>query len=337
MAGYYRMQPEGELLGKLLSKARLTTPEKVGVLGDLGALVRAGKLPYADVLRYVPAFAQDRSRHVVQATLNIVGGLHGQGLVPASQRAAYAAFLRDTYGKQARALGVTEKPGEDEDTRLLRASMIPLLATDGEDKQLAAQARALADRYLVDRKAVSPDMVGPVLRVAAYHGGRAFFEKLRDAASKEKDQVHRRRLFAAMSDSSDPAVLKEALALTLSDKFDPRETVFPIVFGSLEEPAHRGLVYGFVRENFDQLVERLPRDVGGNLAHVGSALCDESKRKEVEAFFGERAARFTGGPRKLAQALERMRLCATFRQSQGPSVEQFLQSTTHKPGMVGPK
>jgi len=44
----------------------------------------------------------------------------------------------------------------------------------------------------------------------------------------------------------------------------------------------------------------------------------------VEAFFRERAPRYPGGPRLLAQTLERITLCAAFKDRQQASLAAFL-------------
>ena len=41
-------------------------------------------------------------------------------------------------------------------------------------------------------------------------------------------------------------------------------------------------------------------------------------------FFAERVARLPGGPRKHAQAMESLRICAAFRAAQAPAVARFF-------------
>jgi len=334
-SGYYRASAEGPLFQKLLMQAKLTAPERLGVLNDVSALVRAGKLPLGEVLTYLAPFAKDSNRYVVQASLSLAGGLREQYLVSAGTRAAYGAYLRGLYGQRARALGFTEKPGEDEDTRLLRVRLVPLVADEGEDAVLVSEARTLAERWLADKKAVSADLLRPVLDVAAAYGDRAFFDKLVEAARQEPLQAERLKLFGALGSFRSQELSNAALGLLLEDTFDVRETFFPLLFGPLGNVETRSLPYAFVRNNYEKLVSRLPRDWGGRMASVGSALCDDEHQAEVASFFGAHASRFTGGPRNLAQSLENMRLCSTYRKAQAPSVEAFLRASAVKGGRVG--
>ena len=337
-AGYYRTLLSSDLLARLLKDGfrRLSVPERIATVTDMAALSRAGRLPYAEVLRHVPRLAQDPSRHVVQVVANLAEGVRASGLVSPAQRPRYAAFIRHAFGARARALGWTEKPGEDEDTRLLRARLLTLVGDEGEDPKVGAQARALALAWLVDRTAVSPNLVEPVLQLAAATGDQALFERFLQAAKQEPDRTDRQRLLRALGNFRRPELAQAALGLLLDSAFDPRETS-RILREVTQEPALRPLAYTFLKDNFDALVARLPRDAPASFPWVGASLCDEEARKDVAAFFAERSTRFTGGPRVLAQALESMRLCTAFRNSQGPGVEQFLKDFESRPAVPRPR
>lgn len=105
--------------------------------------------------------------------------------------------------------------------------------------------------------------------------------------------------------------------------FEPREVV-KLLSGAASHPEGRGLAYQFVKQHFDELVAMLPRDAGSNLARVASGFCDEPARADAEAFFTGRSTRYVGGPRVLAQTLERITQCTRLRQFQGEALARFL-------------
>ncbi|WP_394839837.1 M1 family metallopeptidase [Pendulispora rubella] len=325
--GYYEVRYEGELLQKMLSdgaKKSLTAPEKVSLLYDLGALVQNGKVSYADVLAAVPKLAGDPSRSVALATVELVAGLRDSEMFPAELRPAYARFIRETYGARASKLGFAARPGEDDETRLLRQSLVSLVADQGEDANLRAQAKKLAVRWLDERKGIDADMVETVLGIAAKAGDRALFDRALAAARKTADRRQRSEILAAMGQFRDPEVVRAALPLTLSDDFDARESS-TLLWGAVGSPATRQLAYDFVKQNFDALTARLPRNAGAQLARIGSSFCDDAHRADVESFFRERSTRYMGGPRILAQTVESVKLCSAYRSVQAPNVANFLQ------------
>jgi cytosol alanyl aminopeptidase len=326
-SGYYRTLLGGDLLARLLKNGgqALTVPERLGVIGDMSALVRAGRILYGDALGFVSKLAQDPSRYIVQATIGLVASLRDQQMFPDSERPKFARFIRDVFGKQAHKLGWVPKKSDDEDTRLLRSSLLPLVADQGEDASLVSEAKKLALSWLEDHHSVDPDIVDAVLEISAYTGDREWFDRLHAAASAEPDPADRRRMLSAMGNFRNPELARSAMALTLTDAFDARESM-RLLYGATRSPQTRPIAYEFVKTNFDALAARLPRDAPAGFPGYGAALCDDEHRADVESFFKERAPRFAGGPRILAQALEGMKLCAEFRKKQGPSVARFLAS-----------
>ena len=297
--------------------------ERIGAVSDMSALVRAGRIPYAEALALCPKLATDKNRFVVEAAINLVAGLRDSQLVPKAQIPAYAHFIRQVFGPQAHKLGWVPRPGEDEDTRLLRNVLLPLVSDQGEDSQLNAQAKQLAAAWLKTRKGVDPEVVQDVLELAAKDGNRALFETLHQQASKEPDRLVRHQILAALGSFGDRELTRAAMDLTLGNEFELREAM-PVIWRATIRPATQPVAYEFVKHNFDTLVGKLPRDAGAFLPFIGVPLCDEGSRADLEAFFKDRSGRFTGGPRMLSQALERMKLCIAFRKAQTPSIADFF-------------
>jgi cytosol alanyl aminopeptidase len=335
-AGYYRASISADRLDALFRDAdrTLTVKERIAAVGDLNALVRAGKVPYAEALARIARLARDPDALVVEATLAVTGGLRDGNLVPPAQEAAYARFIRDTYGPRARQLGWRPRDGEDDDTRVLRAELVPVVADEGGDAELQAEARRLADARLVDRSAVAPEMVESVLRVAARSGDRALLDKWLAAVRREPEVTERRRLFVAMGAFRDPDVLQQALAIALKGDFPPRES-WAVISGASAPPENHALVYHFIKTHFDTLVAQLPRDTAASFPSYGAAVCQESAIPDVESFFRPRASAFVGLPERLDQSLERLRLCIALGRAQGPSVARFLEGYAAETGSAG--
>jgi alanyl aminopeptidase len=326
--GYYRTLYRGGLLDRLLSDGgrHLTVPERIAVLDDVAALVKSGDVPMTQALGLVPRFSTDPDRHVVSSTVSIAADLDYYDLVPDRLRPHYARFIRAMFGQRARDLGWAPKPGEDEETRLLRRRLVPFAAEDGEDRTLIEEAGRLARRWLKDRRAVDPEMVEGVLRVAAQNGGRRLFEQFYQAAKRAQERRERRRLLAAMGSFRDPAIVRSALALLLNDAFDPRESI-SLLWAPMANHETRALPYEFVKQNFDALMAKLPRDGGAaaGLPMVATAFCDAEHQAEAREFFKERMEKITGGPRNLEQAIEQIGACIAIRSSQQAAVAEFLE------------
>lgn len=329
--GYYRVAYSASMLQKLLGAVveHLSLPEKVGLLGDVYALVDSGDVPASDALPLAPRFANAPEHEIVDATKQIsalaVSRSVPDGLLPKGRQ-----FIRDVFGERARRLGWKVVEGESEDTRLLRQALVPFAAREGRDEALIEDARRLARAWLQDHSVVDFGLAGAVLSTAAMAGDRSFFDALVAALASEQDHKSRQAIFSALGSFESPALARAAMQLFLTGNYDAREAFFPWLFGPLKYRGTQTLPFEFVKANLDAIVARLPREVGEDfatsLASVGGGFCDASGHAQVEEFFRGRVKEYTGGPRRLAQVLETIDSCGSVSARIGPALAQFLRS-----------
>ena len=131
--------------------SHLSVAERVGVFGDVDTLASEGEISAQVALALVPEFSEDPDWHVVQTTAGIAALLKG-GSVPANLREKGVRFISQEFGEKALALGWLAKPGDTEDTRLLRQKLVPFVAGTGEEKALIEQAEMLARQWLATRR-----------------------------------------------------------------------------------------------------------------------------------------------------------------------------------------
>ncbi len=329
--GYYRVLYKGSLLGKVLAEGgkHLTASERVATLSDVAALARSGDVPMATALSLVPVFANDPERPVVESIQRIAAAPRDL-LVTDEMRPRYRRFVSDAFGARARALGWKPKPGEDEDTQLLRETLVPFTANEGDEPALVAEANRLAKAWLKDRSAVDPLLATAVLDVAARRGDLELFQAYLAEARKASDRRERTRLLGALGLFRDPSVVPVALNLVLSPDFDPRESN-AILREEATNRETRQEAWAFLKANFDKLAARLPRESPARFPMLASGFSDAEHRADVEAFFKDKAPKYMGGPRYLAQTLEQIQLRAALKALQQESVSDFLMRYEPRP------
>jgi alanyl aminopeptidase len=330
-SGYYRVLYAGSLLGKVLADGgkHLTAGERVATLSDVAALARTGDVSMATALSLVPAFANDRDRPVVESVQRIAAAPRDL-LVTDAMRPRYRRFVSEVFGARARALGWKAKPGEDEETQLLRETLVPFVANEGDEPALVADAMRMANAWVKDRGAVDAEMVTAVLDVAARHGDMELFQSFLAEARKATNRRERTRLLSSLGLFRDPSVVPAALRVTLADAFDARESVVILreVASSRET---RPEAWAFLKANFDRLTARLPRESPARFPSLAAGFSDGERRADVEAFFRDKAPKYMGGPRYLAQALEQIQLRAAQKSAQQESVNDFLSHYEPRP------
>jgi alanyl aminopeptidase len=329
-AGYYVTDLAGDLRTKIFANPKaLPLNEDLGLLADVTMLVDNGSLPAGEALALLSKIDPARNRHLTRAAL---GGFRQAGLlqtirldaVPDAMRPQWAKYIQKLFGAQARKLGIAPKAGEDDDVRLLRPLLIGIVGDDGRDKEIIAESKKLALRWLEDKKAISPEMQTTVLNIAAHHGDAAFYDKLLALAKQSKQAKERGEYLEALGMFRDPELQKRNREIVLSDAFDIRE-VGTLAFGGINDDTSREAMWTWFKANYDAYVGKLPEPSRGFVIRIGGGFCDEAHQKEVQDFFGERIKAIRGGPRTLKSVTERIGSCARLRAAQQPSVLAFLK------------
>jgi alanyl aminopeptidase len=316
---YFRVDYKGRAQRQAVNRT-MSIADTAAAIGDLEALARNGALELDAVLTRMQPLAAHRNRDVAQSLISAFSQL--RPLVPDGLRQNWQRWLSKLFARQARVLGFAARAQDSDDTLRLRPTLLEFLASDGNDPALHAQAASLASRWLEDRNAVDGTMVETVLQAAARRGDRGLFDRLL-AAIPAAPRRERRSLYAALGSFGDPAIARSALALVLDPAHDYRDAS-QIAWTLSNTPDGSALVYAFMKANFDALVARAPRDAAAFFPYWGGGFCSEAGRADAEEFFRERAPRYTGGPRILAQTLERITLCAAFKERQQASFANFL-------------
>jgi hypothetical protein len=115
----------------------------------------------------------------------------------------------------------------------------------------------------------------------------------------------------------------------LTDHFDVRQAFYPLMFQPLKNRETADIPFEFVREKWDQLMDKLPHEVGSDYAaalpSVGNAICDPGMERQYVSFFQDRVQRYAGAPRTFAQTREAIGICIAQKDEIGPSVANFLR------------
>ena len=311
--GYYRPVYAPGGLAALLAQSGLPVAERLAALDDAQGLAEAGDLPLAEMLALAEAQAGQADRRVVEQAAAVLAA--ARPLIAPAQQADYAARWQRALGQRARSLGWLPRPEDSDDHALLRASLVPRLAELGQDEALRGQAAAIARRWLADRGSLPIAQREAVLQAAALAGDEALYEALQAALLASSDRPERQDLLQALGHFRDPALAGRARQLLLNPQLDIRESRGPLMRAQAADAATRQELLRFVQAQHAALVQRLGRDEPAWLPSPFGRACSADEARQIEAVFLPQAARFQGGQRALAQALEAVRLCSAWREA----------------------
>jgi len=339
--GYYRLQLEGTLRDRLIRSRALDDAEVVGLLGDTEALGRGGALPRATGLALAARYARAREHHVSDTAVRLA--TVQEEYLPGRLAGDYKAWVRRTFGFRALELGFTDRPGEDDEAKLIRPELVTFVARRGEDPKLIAEARSISDRWLgrcegsarcegrAGLGGIDPETLWGVMEVAGKSGDARFHDRLAGRLDQTTDLRERGWLLDGLASTRDPALLDANLALATSGKLNPAELTRllsgqryrredpPADWG----PARMQLMAG-VGTRWDALTQLLPRGGVAALFKLARSSCSSEERARAEEVFRPHVDSVLGGPRLLAQAEESLDLCIAQKQREVPSLQQFF-------------
>jgi aminopeptidase N len=322
--GYYRTEYPTATLGTIARDVQrtLTAPERLSLLGDEWALVRAGRHTASDYLTLAAGFGGERSSGVVDELTDHLEDLHG--IAAAEDRPAFEQFVRTLLQPALGEFGFDARPDDSEERQEVRATLIRALGLIGRDEAIATQARAVVQQALAEGEPLEPTVASALVSVAASVGDEALWDALDRSARTAASPGERERYLFALARFSDPQLIDRSLKLALSDDIRSQDTL-RFLSRLLANPSATTRTWEFVKRNWKELQSKLSVSYGGATLASGLAnLCDPALRNDVQRFF--KANPLPGGDRVLDPALERISACIAVRQKQGPAIARWLST-----------
>jgi aminopeptidase N len=320
--GYYRSDYSPEMTAKLTGVAEkaLTPEERIMLLGDEWALVRAGQHPIGQYLDLAAGFQADRNRQVVQSFLGPLNTI-GQNLVSDADRETYRVWLRNFLRPMLVEFGWQPKPGESDEVRELRPSILGALGYSARDPEVLKKASELAQQYLQDPASVDPNVAGVVLRLAAIQGDAKLYDAYAAQLQQAKSPEQYYRYLGAITQFRDPALAERTLNLMLSGQVRTQDMLGGF-FGVLSNPDTRELAWNYFKAHWPE-IEKTSGGLGMAFGGMAGVFCSADARQEVQQWFA--AHPDPGGPRSLRMGMERLNDCVRFKDSQGANLSNWLK------------
>jgi aminopeptidase N len=322
--GYYRTAASPEMIRKLASEiGKLAPPERMVVLSDELALVRAGRHDVGSLLDLAAGFGQERTADVM-ATLESVLSTVDHNLTTAETKVPFRGWVAKLVSPALAEVGMTLRPSDPDDTKALRATLVSLAGETARDPKVIARARDLVREELAKRGSVEPTLFRVVVDLAALEGDAALYDQYLARSKAATDPEERYRFLYPLTSFPDPALVRRTMDLVVSPEVRSQDAKL-VIARMLGNADTRDLAWTLVRERWAEIQKKTGEFVG-NTAIVGSlgTFCEAGKADEIEKFFATH--KVPDATRTLQQSLEAIRSCARFAQAQSPKLALWLKA-----------
>jgi puromycin-sensitive aminopeptidase len=305
--GFYRVSYDAEALSALgRNVGKLAPAERIGLLADEWALVRAGLRPIGAFLDLASAFRAEQDHAVLDELVGRLATVESRLLDP-QIRSRFQDFVAKLLGPALEVEGWDARPNETDAQRLRRAALVRALGLVARDPGAVAEGSARLERFLAgDRSALEANLHEAAVVMAARSGDARRFEALKARFAAEPDPAFQRRYLVALAMFEDPALAARGQELAFGDQV-PLQDTSSFIAGLLGNRTARDAFWRTLRDRWDAVQKR----VGGApmlLRRVVEAVGQLPERRhlnEASAFFKERD--IPAAKQATAQTLERMR------------------------------
>jgi puromycin-sensitive aminopeptidase len=322
--GFYRVDhaaPDRAVLS--LHLAELRPEERIALLADEWALLRAGDRAPEPFLDLLAAFAGEQDRAVLDELVGRLGVVEHRLLDPGARtrfRALAASLLRPGLER----VGLDAAAGDDGEARLRRAALVRGLAVVARDPAISAALVARLDRFLGgDRGALEPNLHDAAVAVAARDGDEARFAQLRRLAREEKDPALLRRYRMGVALFEAPGLVGQSVEIPFGDEV-PLQDLASFAGALLGNRAAARPFWERLRDRWGTFQARLG-DAPLMLRRVVEGLGSLTTRPELEearAFFA--AHEVPAARQAISQTLERLAQDVELWERVGPAVAAWL-------------
>jgi alanyl aminopeptidase len=325
-AGYYRFAlDEAGWTALAAEVAALPAAEALATVDSLDAAFRAGAASaeaYVGGLRALLGHPSWEVAEIIADRLEKIVEILDENQLE-SVKPYLAAMVRDRYASLAGA--------QSEGEVLLRAELARFLAIVAEDPEIRGDMTALAAERIGVRGApdwsrIEPDLLSTTLSVGVQELDARFFDALLEEALGSNDPTFRREALGALARVEDPALAARFRDTIVSQRLRGREAVNAVA-RQLARDDTEAATWAWIQQNAEAVIEVAPETFRSRyITALGVQFCSTERSAEFAEFIVGHADLLPGYERNLAQAQEKIALCAALRAASADALSAALTS-----------
>ncbi|AEJ41873.1 putative peptidase M1, membrane alanine aminopeptidase [Sulfobacillus acidophilus TPY] len=297
--GFYRVSYDPALWTAVLRhRDEMTALERLSLVDDAWALVQAGEVSLSHMLPLWRALPDEEDPDVWGTASRPLGFLD-EWVLP-DERVQVQALVRAVARPVLDALGWDPAESDDVQRRRLRATVIRLLGTVGEDPAVRDRARALLMAHWEGTFLVSPELLTPLAHVVASFGDEADWEAMYRRYREATTPQDEKRYLYALSGFTKPELIRRTLDLYHSSEVRTQDGA--IALGQLLANRHaRRVTWQSLEARWDELLEKYPKMIEHILSPI-ALVVDRDLAEEMRAWLKTHPV--PQAARHIAQTLE---------------------------------
>ncbi|MGI4852861.1 MAG: M1 family aminopeptidase [Janthinobacterium lividum] len=322
--GFYRTSYDDASVKTLLAAApQLRAPERILLVGDRYALLRAGQGTVGSYLDLVAALKGDPNAYVLDQSLSGYRSIRDR-VATETQTKQLGAWIRQQFGPVYASMG-TGKPGESLAEARRRAILFNLLG-GADDPATVAEAKQIAQKALAGDTTTDPEMKRAAVNIAADHGDAALYDQLQHIAETSSKPTDKTDALFTLPTFTDAALVQRTLDYAVSGKVRNQDS-WILLASLLQRPESRVQAWAYIKANWDKVHAQFTTASGNRVVSSTGAFCRVEDHADVQQFFASHPV--DASERALRDALDSIDTCVKFRAAQQPGLQAWLATAAH--------
>ena len=318
--GYYRTSYTEEAYQKLVENVTSLVPEeRISLLGDQWAKVRAEKATVGSYLDLVSAMKDDDSATILESAAGGIAAIDIR-IATENDRQGLAAWVRKTFGPALQKLG-PPSPSDTPEKTEKRAVLFEMLGSTGKDPQVIAEAKKITAQYIQDPGSVDSTLAHAAIDLAAANGDDVLYRQLQSVSTTATNPEIAVGALYSLGRFHDPEMEKRTLDYAVSGKVKNQDSagLIGLMLGVRET---QDVAWQYVQQNWEKVRTQLTTASGGRLIGSTGTFCTIEKRDQVGSFFSTHQVPST--ERTLTRAKNQINDCLDLRTGQQPNLRNWL-------------
>jgi len=329
--GFYRTNYPPQRLAKLASStSKLSSEDKIGLIGDAMALAIAGEATTPAMLSFVEGF-QDEKAYVVWG--QITTSLSKARSVFSDNKEVSAAlkkFALKLFSPAAEKIGWDFPEGEDYLTGQLRKLLLGYAAGAGHQGVVKTGKEKFAAYRAGDKKAINQNLRATIFNMVVANGGKDEYEAIKDEYRITTSVDGKEICLVAMGRAKDPALARDLLDVVLSEEVAVQDCHSgPMAIASNYET--RAEIWKFLKDEWDGKMKKVRESATVVMDRwIKSGLNQYSDRaidKDIQEFFKDKDT--AGFDRSLAQASDYINANASYKERDEKVLLEWLKTNEY--------
>ncbi|QLH04529.1 aminopeptidase [Nitrosopumilus oxyclinae] len=310
--GFYRVKyDEGILLDlkMLVDEKRIPAIDRWAIQNDLFSLCVSGDEQVRNYLDFSDAYFDEDS---YLASVNVA-----HNLASLYFRAFDEPFAEEIRGyavnyfrKILFNLGWEPKKSDKHTDALLRGFAISVLGKMNDD-EVTDEALKRYKKFLKSPSSISPDLVEPILSIAAWNGNSKTHVELTKLYKNAKTMEEKLRFLGALCGFKDKKLLVKSLDFSQTSQVRSQNMQLPIMRVAAN-PYGDKVLWSWLKKNWKKINKKVGHGnpLFNRIVASITLVADDSMEKEIKAFFKKNPT--PGTERTQSQTLERIRINSKF-------------------------